>query len=86
MDAITRRHVLAKLGSSAEQELDTWSVSGTTPSDAQVFPTAVEGFAQGFAVMMIAFAIVMVLVGIIVVILGNVADRKKVKTSEPASA
>lgn len=86
MDAITRRHVLAKLGSSAEQQLDTWSVSGTTPSDAQVFPTAVEGFAQGFAVMMIAFAIVMVLVGIIVVILGNIADRKKAKTSEHASA
>lgn len=81
MDAVTRSHVLAALGSSAEQQLDTWSVSGTAPTDAQVFPVAAEGFAQGFAVMMIAFAVVMVLVGIVVLILGNIAD--KVAASKP---
>lgn len=77
IDAVTRSHVLAKLGASAEQQLDTWSVSGTTPADTSVFPTAVEGFSQGFAVMMIGFAIVMLVVGVIVVILGNIADRRK---------
>lgn len=77
IDAVTRNHVLAKLGASAEQELDTWTVSGTTPADTDVFPTAVEGFSQGFAVMMVAFAVVMLLVGIVVVVLGNAADRQK---------
>lgn len=77
IDAVTRSHVLAKLGAGAEQELDTWSVSGTAPTNADVFPTAVEGFAQGFAVLMVAFAVIMLLVGVVVVILGNRADRLK---------
>jgi small-conductance mechanosensitive channel len=77
IDIIARQHVLAKLGSSAEQELNTWSVSGTKPSDASVLPLAVEGFAQGFAVLMIVFAVVMILVGILVLALGNKADKIK---------
>lgn len=85
IDAVTRSHVLAKLGSEAAQELDTWSTAGTAPANSDVFPAAVEGFTEGFAVMMIAFAIVMVLVGILVVVLGNLSDRQKRTLAEAAT-
>jgi MFS family permease len=85
IDVIARQHVLAKLGSSAEQQLNTWSVSGTKPTDASVFPSAVEGFSQGFAVLMIVFAILMIVVAIVVLVLGNKADRlKKLESATPS--
>lgn len=77
IDAITRRYVLNKLGSSAESQLENFAASGAKPTDASVLPAAVEGFSQGFAVLMIIFAVMMVLVGILVVILGNKADKNK---------
>ena len=77
IDTIARAHVLKKLGSSAEQQLNTWSASGTKPTDASVFPAAVEGFSQGFAVLMIAYAVVMILVGLLVLVLANKSDKLK---------
>jgi hypothetical protein len=75
IDTIARAHVLAKLGSTGEQQIDAWSASGAKPADSSVFPTAIEGFVQGFAVLMIAYAISMVLVGFLVFFLGNKADK-----------
>ena len=84
IDAITRTHVMNKLGSSAEQQLDSFAASGAKPTDSSVLPAAVEGFAQGFAAFMIIFAVLMVVVGIIVLILGNKSDKQK--KSQPATA
>lgn len=80
IDAITRTHVMNKLGSSAEQELANWSASGAKPSNSSVLPTAVEGFSQGFAFFMLTYAVVMTLVGILVLVLGNISDKNKSKT------
>lgn len=76
IDTIAKAHVLKTLGSSAESELDTWSASGAKPTDTSVLPTAVEGFAQGFAVLMVIYAILMVIVGLIVLVLANSADKE----------
>jgi MFS family permease len=77
IDLIARRHVLTKLGSSAESQLNEWSASGAKPTDTSVFPAAVEGFAQGFAVLMIAFAIATILFGFLVLFLANKSDKHK---------
>lgn len=77
VDTMARNHVFNKLGESAETELETWSATGGTPSDTSVLPTALEGFVQGFAVLMIVFAVLMVLVSIFVLILGNISDKQK---------
>ena len=77
IDSLARLYVQEKLGSTALQQLNTWSASGAKPTDTSVFPTAIEGFTQGFAVLMIAYAIIMVLVGFSVLILGNKADKQK---------
>jgi MFS family permease len=84
IDAITRSYVLKKLGASAETQLDNFAASGAKPTDASVLPAAIEGFAQGFSVLMIVFAVLMLVVGVLVVILGNMADKKK-KAEELAS-
>jgi MFS family permease len=76
IDSIARAHVLAKLGSTGEQQIDAWSASGAKPTDSSVFPTAIEGFVQGFAVLMISYAVVMILVGFAVLVLGNRSDKK----------
>lgn len=75
IDSIARGHVLAKLGSTAEQQLSTWSVSGNKPTDPQVLSVATEGFVQGFSMLMIVFAIVMLVVGALVLVLANRADK-----------
>lgn len=77
IDTIAKAHVLNKLGSTAESQLDAWSASGAKPTDTSVFPTAVEGFTQGFAVLMIAYAVIMVVVGFVVLLLGNKSDKQK---------
>jgi MFS family permease len=77
VDMMARSHVMNKLGETAETELETWSASGGTPSDSSVLPTALEGFVQGFALLMFIFAALMVLVGIVVLILGNISDKQK---------
>ena len=82
IDSIARAHVLDKLGSTGEQQIDAWSASGAKPTDSSVFPTAIEGFVQGFAVLMIGYAISMVLVGFIVFILGNKSDKKKAESTK----
>jgi MFS family permease len=85
VDTMARNHVFNKLGESAETELDTWSASGGTPSDSSVLPTALEGFVQGFALLMVVFAVLMVLVSIIVLILGNISDKQKKAEKATAS-
>jgi hypothetical protein len=77
VDMMARSHVMNKLGETAETELETWSASGGTPSDSSVLPTALEGFVQGFALLMFIFAALMILVGIVVLILGNISDKQK---------
>lgn len=86
IDIVARQHVLTKLGSSAEQQLSSWSATGAKPTDTSVFPTAIEGFAQGFAVLMIAFAIASILVGFIVLFLGNKADKQKAAATQTTTA
>lgn len=89
IDIVARQHVLNKLGSSAEQQLNAWSASGAKPTDSSVFPTAIEGFAQGFAVLMIAFAIATVLIGFVVLFLANKSDKQKAlaaKASAPTAS
>lgn len=81
IDAIARGHVLNKLGSTAEQQLNAWSASGAKPSDASVLPVAAEGFTQGFAMFMAVFAVLMLVVGVFVLVLGNRAEKQKLKTS-----
>ena len=76
IDTIARAHVLNKLGSSAEQQLNTWSASGAKPTDSSVFPTAVEGFTQGFALLMIIYAVLMLIVGFVVFFIANKADKQ----------
>ena len=77
VDSMARSHVFNKLGQTAETQLDTWYASGGTPSDSSLLPTALEGFVQGFTLLMIVFAVLMVLVSIFVLILGNISDRQK---------
>ena len=75
IDSIARAHVHTKLGATGSTQLDSWAASGAKPSDPSVLPAAIDGFVQGFSVMMIVLAVVAVLGGIIVVILGNKADK-----------
>ena len=76
IDTIARAHVLNKLGSSAEQQLNSWSASGAKPTDSSVFPTAVEGFTQGFALLMVIYAVLMLIVGFFVFFVANKADKQ----------
>ncbi|MEY4039935.1 MAG: hypothetical protein RLZZ52_803 [Actinomycetota bacterium] len=86
IDLIARQHVLTKLGSSAESQLNAWSATGAKPTDTSVFPAAIDGFAQGFAVLMIAFAIATVLIGFFVLVLANKSDKQKAAAAKAATA
>jgi MFS family permease len=82
IDAIARAHVLAKLGASAESQLNAWASTGAKPSDASVLPAAVHGYEQGFAVFMVIFAVLMLLVGVLVLVLANRSDKIKARAQK----
>lgn len=83
VDTMARNVVTEKLGASAESELSNWYASGGTPANSSVLPTALEGFVQGFVLLMVVYAVLMLAVSILVLILGNISD-KRVKAGKTA--
>jgi MFS family permease len=87
IDTLTRGAVQSKLGSSAVVQLDTWSASGTKPSDPGVLAAASEAFTGSFATLMVVLTVIVLVAGVLALALARVARRRAgASSSGPSSA